>query len=164
MGGNGSYDEDYGGVLPENRTHTEIEGYRILGHKVLISIDNPTRGSAPMNSNSPDQVYVIGTVGDKRSGKNEGLVSVSSVAFYEGHHIKYSVDVKYDGQGHIKAYSANSGESATHAHEWHEIKPGVWGRVSHSKNNHHPPDARWTRKLVEAIESFNSKKIKWEKK
>lgn len=163
MGGNGSYDSGYGGVPEDKRTHTEIEGHRVLGHKILVPTDNPTRGSAPMNCNTADQVYVVGTVLDKRSGDRAGEIKVSSVAFYEGHHIKYSVDVKYDDNGKVKAFRVNTGESTTHAHEWHEVKPGVWGRKSYDKNNHLAPDERWNKQFADAIESFNSKRIKWNK-
>lgn len=164
MGGNGSYDKEYGGISEDKRTHPEIAGHRILGHKILVPKDNPTRGSAPMNCNSPDQIYMIGTVADKRSGNRTGEISISSVAFYEGHHIKYSIDVKYDGDGHIKAYNVNTGEETTHAHEWHEVKPDKWGRIPRAKDNHLSPDSRWTSDMVNAIESFNFKRTKWEKK
>ncbi|MDE6534370.1 MAG: hypothetical protein K2M27_12655 [Muribaculaceae bacterium] len=164
MGGNGSYDKGYGGIPKDKRTHPEIEGHRILGHKILVPKDNPTRGSAPMNCNSPDQIYMIGTVADRRSGDRAGEVSISSVAFYEGHHIKYSIDLKYDGNGRVVAFKENTGESTSHAHKWHEVQPGIWGRISRAKNNHLAPDSRWTSDMINAIETFNSKRVKWEKK
>lgn len=164
MGGNGSYDKEYGGIPDNKRTHPEIEGHRILGHKILVAKDNPTRGSAPMNCNSPNQIYMVGSVADKRSNERAGEISISSVAFYDGHHIKYSIDVKYDNNGHINAYRVNSGEATTHAHDWHEVRPGTWGRISGAKDNHLPPDSRWTSDMINAIESFNSKRVKWEKK
>ncbi|MDE7442391.1 MAG: hypothetical protein K2M69_09540 [Muribaculaceae bacterium] len=163
MGGNGSFDEEYGGVPEYKRTHTEIEGHTIMGHKVLVPTNNPTRGTAPMNCNTANQIYIIGSVNDKRSGDKAGEIKVSSVAFYDGQHISYSVDVKYDSSGKISQYRENTGESTTHAHQWHEVKPGVWGRISRAKDNHHCPDSRWNAKLTQAIESFNSKGIKWEK-
>lgn len=161
MGGNGSYDEDYGGVPEDRRTHTEVEGPRIGGHKILVPTNNPTRGSAPMNCNSPNQVYLIGSVADSRSGENAGEIKITSVAFYEGHHIQYSIDVKYDEAGKIISFRLNSGEETTHAHNWQEISPGIWGRVSRAKDNHLNPDSRWNNQLVEAIQSFNSKRVKW---
>lgn len=163
MGGNGSFDKGYGGVPEHKRTHTEIEGHTIQGHKVLVPTDNPTRGCAPMNCNSPNQIYVIGSVKDKRSGEHAGEVEVSSIAFYDGHHIAYSIDVKYDNNGKVSQYRVNTGEDTTHAHEWHEVSPGNWGRIPRAKDNHLCPDDRWNEKLASAIESFNSKRIRWTK-
>ena len=162
MGGNGSYDKGYGGVPPEKRTHDEVAGHTILGHKILVPSGSPTRASAPMNCNTPKQVYVIASAPDKRSGDKASELSVSSVAFYEGNHISYSVDVKYTN-GKVSAFKVNTGENTTHAHEWQEIKPGIWGRKSHDKNNHLAPDSRWNSNMVKAIESFNSKRITWNK-
>ena len=114
-----------------------------------------------MNCNSPNQVYLIGSVADSRSGENAGEIKITSVAFYEGHHIQYSIDVKYDEAGKIISFRLNSGEETTHAHNWQEISPGIWGRVSRAKDNHLNPDSRWNNQLVEAIQSFNSKRVKW---
>lgn len=163
MGGNGSYDKEYGGVPESKRTHCEVEGHTILGHKILIKEASATRASIPPNCNTPNQVYIIASAKDKRSITDNGEVQVQSVAFYDGHYISYSIDLKYDQNGLIKEYSVNTGEDTTHAHKWHEIRPGIWGRHPHDKSNHLAPDSRWNKELAKAIESFNSKKIKWNK-
>lgn len=113
-----------------------------------------------MNSNTANQVYVIGSVDTSDKNSKTGVISVHSVAFYEGNHIKYTVDVKYDTSGKVSSYKVNGGEGTTHAHKWIEVKPGIWGRKSGAKNNHLPPDSRWSQDLIKAIEAFNAKKIK----
>lgn len=160
MGGNGSYNKEYGGVRLRDRTHIEIRGHTILGHKILLSKTSAERAKIPMNCNSPNQVYVIGTCADRRSGEHEGEITVHSVAFYEGHRIKYTVDVKYAADGTVASFREGTHEATTHAHNWAEISPGIYGRVSRARGNHLCPDARWTPELVEAIETFNAKRIK----
>ena len=155
MGGNGSYSKEFGGVKPQDRTHYETD-YKIDGHKVLVLQDNPGHDKIILNSNSRNPIYLFASV-DKATGK----LTISCIGIYKNNKLVESIDLKFDSNGNVLPFTKTEGSS--HAHNWHEVSPGIIGRKSHDKNNCLPIKKKY-QKLIDKIVDFNKKGKIWKKK
>ena len=154
MGGNGSYSKSYRGVPDASRTHVDTH-MRIDGHKVLLQSGNAGQSKNIMNSNSENPIYIIARVNDY------GAVVVHSVNVFKDHKISLEIDFKYDTNGNMIPYSANS-EKGSHAHHWYVNDSGEYHRNQHDKNNVIDIPSKY-KELVKHINEFNKRKIKWTK-
>lgn len=151
MGGNGSYNKEFGGVLEIDRTHIDTN-FKVDGHKVLLQQKNTKQIQMPMNSNSESPIYLIASV-DK-----SGNLVISGFGVYKKHVIAKSVDLVFDKDGDLIPYSES--EKSSHAHQWQEVSPGIYGRKPHDKKNHQPIDSLFNA-LINKIVKFNKSKKKW---
>ena len=154
MGGNGSYSKAYRGVPNVKRTHIDTN-MRIDGHKVLLQKGNARQSKNIMNSNSENPIYIIAR------DNGDGTVVVHSVNVFKDHKISLEINFKYDANGNMIPYSANS-EKGSHAHHWYVNDSGEYHRKQHDTNNvfNIPSECK---ELVKHIDEFNKKKRKWEK-
>lgn len=154
MGGNNSYSEEYGGVPESKRTHIET-GFKIDGHKVLLFGENVGHDKIIMNADSDSPIYLFASA-DGKTGK----LTISCIGIYEKWKLVQSIDLKFDKDGNVLPFS--NSENGSHSHFWEEISPGIIGRKSHDKKNHHPIDSKYD-SLISKIESFNKQGKIWKK-
>lgn len=147
MGGNGSYNKSWGGVPTSSRTHIDT-GHRIGGHKVLLYAKNDKQTKAPMNSNSPNPVYLCGKV-DKKTGK----IRITTIAEYKNHKLVKTIDLEYDSNGNVIPYTKGS-KKCSHAHKWSTDSNGSVGRKTHDPKNILPVGKKYS-KLMKQIDDFN---------
>lgn len=156
MGANGSYDRKLFCVPGDKRTHDDT-GYRIDGHKVLDSDKVPEQSKNVLNSNSECPIYLIA----KR--EEGGVLSVQKLNVFEGHSLKWEIDLKFDSQGNLVPF--NGKESRSHMHEWVEVSPGIVGRkvFGEGQNSHLPIPPEYDA-LIGKIVRFNKQQYQWIKK
>lgn len=148
MGANRSYRISIGGV-PENlRTHDESHR-EILKHKVLLQKKNSRQAANIMNSHSDSPIYIIGRE------LQDGTIKIHSINIFEGHHLKYEINLKYDRNGNILAY--NGTEDHTHCHTWTNIGGGDMRR---SQLGSHEPLPSGVSNLLNEIVRFNRQGIR----
>lgn len=150
MGGNGSYQREFHRIADSKRDFVAIDE-RIENHKILLPKSKPNHSKTPMNSNSAT-MYLCAKV-DKN-----GNIVIDTIAFYHKHQISKSIDLKFDANGDVIAFKSGD-ENSSHAHKWHNIKPGVRGRKSHDESNFLPTDVNWS--LIQKIVQFNKSQHKW---
>jgi len=147
MGGNSSYSEDWGGVPEAKRTHDET-GYRIDGHKVLITKSNPRQKKNILNSNSADAIYIVA-----KKGK-DGSIVAESINIYKGHDLCYEINLVFDKKGNVVPFNSGKG---CHAHLWYkDSSDGCLKRKRHDKGNSFPVDHKYD-KLINSVINFNKK-------
>ena len=159
MGGNGAYDEKWGGIPDVKRKYDEMSK-KIDGHKIVVELHNPQHKSAPENSNSESPIYLCARVNKKT---NE--VQIHTIAFYSNHKLVKTIDLDFDTEGNLKPFEQNMGKKGrqiikgTHRHKWDISDNGVVGRKSHKANNTFPIDTNSP--LLKKIVEFNKQHNKW---
>lgn len=148
MGGNGSYSKTWGGVLTTSRTHVDT-GHRIGGHKVLLLAKNNNQTNTPMNSNSPNPVYLCAKV-DKKTG----ALKVTTIAIYKNHKLVKTIDLEFDAKGNVIPYKKGS-KKCSHAHKWNDSNGSI-GRKKHDSKNTLPVSNKYN-SLIKQIDDFNQK-------
>ena len=159
MGGNCSYDKEWGGIPMEQRTYIELDR-RIDGHKILIEAENPKHKSIPENSNSESPIYLCAKI-----NKKTGSIQIHAVAFYAKHLLVKTIDLEFDDNGDLKPFKEfidKKGKvktDGTHGHDMHADKQGVVGRKRHDPENTYPVDMN--NPLLKKIVEFNKQQNKW---
>ena len=159
MGGNCSYDEEWGGVPIEKRKFMEMDK-KIDGHKILVNAETPSHKSTPENSNSESPIYLCGVI-DKQTGE----VKITTVAIYSKHLLVKTIDLEFDANGNLKpfkTYVEKKGRKkteGTHGHDMPADEHGVVGRKRHDTSNTYPVDLN--DELLNKIVIFNKQHHKW---
>ena len=149
MGGNSSYIDEWGVVPDSKRTHTD-SGYKIDGHKVLLSRQNPEQVKNILNSNTPDVIYLIAT-----RNKQTGEIRVQNVNIFVGHNLSCEINIVYDSVGNIVPFSQSRG---THCHFWQkDPSDGKLKRKTHDRGNIFSVSPEYN-SLLEHIHHFNEQK------
>lgn len=146
MGANSSYNIAIGGVTENLRTHDDSHR-KILNHKVLLQKKNSKQAANIVNSNSESPIYIIGRE------LQDGTIKIHSVNVFEGHCLKYEINIKYDRNGKILAYDGTEGH--THCHTWSDIGDGNMRR---NKLGSREPVPKGFVSLLEEIVKFNSQR------
>ena len=154
MGGDGSYSKEFRGVPLASRTHIDTN-MRINGHKVLLQRKNVGQSKNILNSNSENPIYVIAYVRD------DGALVVHSVNVFRNHEICLEINLNYDADGEIVPYDMKSGKGS-HAHRWVMSEKGIFERKQHDGSNAFEIPRKYD-DLIRGIDSFNKKRIKWER-
>lgn len=115
MGANTSYKISIGGV-PENLQTHDDSHRKIIMHKVLLQKKTSKQAANIMNSNSDSPIYIIGRE------LRDGTIKVHSINIFEGHYLKYEINIKYDRNGKVLMYNGTEGH--THSHTWTHIGDG----------------------------------------
>lgn len=150
MGGNSSYSKGWGDVPNNKRTHEET-GYLIDCHKVLLTKENYRLSKNILNSNSANATYIIA------KKLKDGTIQAHSINIFDGHNLKYEINLVFDSNGNIVS-SYNNGKGS-HAHLWSKYTNGILRRVSHDKSNSFHIDSKYEY-LIEKIIEFNNCKVK----
>lgn len=158
MGGNGAYDEEWGGVPIEKRKFIEMDK-RIDGHKILVNAQNTGHKSTPENSNSDSPIYLCGIV-DKKTGD----IKITTVAIYSKHLLVKTIDLEFDDNGELKPFRSykKNGKiktDGTHGHDMTADSQGVVGRKRHDAQNTYQVDLN--NELLKKIVEFNKGHNKW---
>ena len=149
MGANRSYDPSFGGVRKKDRTHEE-SNHTILGHKVLLQKKDNEQAKNVLNSNSDSPIYIIG----RRN--NDGTIEIHSVNVFDGHHLCFEINLKYDSSGKLKAY--NGTEACSHGHSW-RYDSGDGNVYINGNMKHEPIPSKYAQLLTEIV-NFNNKHLK----
>lgn len=153
MGGNCSYNEEWGVVPDEERTHTDT-GYKIDGYKVVFYTKKPGQCKNIINSNTKDTIYLIAKIQDDRT------IKIEIVDVFNGHELAYEINLEFDVRGDLLPYNAKP--KGSHAHLWaKDPQTGKLGRKSHDKKNNFAIDEKYA-SLVSKIVEFNKQKNKYE--
>lgn len=148
MGANRSYNISIGGV-PENLCTHDDSRREIMKHKVLLQKKNAKQAANIMNSNSDSPIYIIGRE------LQDGTIKVHSINIFEGHYLKYEINLKYDRNGNVLPY--NGAEEHTHCHTWTHIGNGDMRR---SQLGSHEPLPNGVSNLINEIVRFNRQGIR----
>lgn len=150
MGGNSSYNKEWGGVPKAKRTH-EDTGYRIDGHKVVIFKEGSERKKNILNSNTANATYLIA------KKYPDGTIEVHGVNMFKGHDLSYEINLEFDENGNLKPFNNGSG---SHAHIWtKDPSDGKLKRKSHDKKNCFPIDSMYNGLIKKIVEFSKKKKI-----
>ena len=158
MGGNGAYDEEWGGIPDAKREYIEMDT-KINGHKILMQSSNPQHKSAPENSNSASPIYLCARVNEET-----GVIQIHTVAFYSNHKLVKTIDLEYDVNGNLKPFATTTKKgkvkvTGTHSHNWDANDKGIVGRKSHDPKNIHPVNIN-DGLLIKIVE-YNKKHNTW---
>lgn len=153
MAGNNVSRDEWGNIPKEQKTHIDT-GFRIMGHKVLISKDNPKHIKNVLTSNSPNTVYAIAVLDD------DGHIFVRSINYFVGYHLHCEVNIEFDSNNNVIPY--NFTEKGSHCHFWKRNESGTLERKKHDKKNYFDilPEHL---KMVKEIEKFNKMKNLYKK-
>ena len=158
MGGNGAYDESWGGIPDVKRKYSEMSR-KIDGHKIVVETKNPRHKSSPENSNSESPIYLCA-----RIDKNTNEVQIHTIAFYSNHKLVKTIDLEYDSDGNLLPFKKiqKKGKEkvvGTHSHDWSANNNGIVGRKSHDSKNTNKVDIN--NQLLKKIVEFNKQHNKW---
>lgn len=156
MGGNGSYYHRNNGVPVERRSHLDTHKH-IDGHKILLQKASVKQSKNIMQSNSDSPIYLIA----KTKG-SEKYMSIQKVNVFEGHNLKYEVNLRFDKSGNLLGYNAQNHDAGSHTHIWEKGSDGRMHRVKDSNGKEiHMAIPKEYLSLINKVVRFNNKNVKY---
>lgn len=155
MGGNGAYYKRNDGVPRERRSHIDTHKH-IDGHKILLQKASLKQSKNIMHSNSDSPIYLIAKT------KRDGVISIQKVNIFEGHNLKYEINLRFDKQGNALVYNAKNHDAGSHAHVWEKGIDGKMHRATNSSGKEiHTAIPQKYQSLLDKIIQFNKKNVKF---
>lgn len=147
MGQNHSYNKELDCVPEDRRSHID-SGYRIAGHKVVITKNNIEQKKNILNSNSTNAIYLIAKVDKKNK------IVIHNINIFKGHELWMEINLEYDPNGNILPFNKEGGRGS-HAHIWPSVdNNSSLGRREHDKKNTFEIPSEY-KNIVKLIEQFN---------